>query len=113
MKRLGQCLLGLAFAALLILSRQALVERPEQQAAELPPIPLQSILRAASEAVPAEDLLGQHLPDAASGRFLPDLTAATVLPAAMPVRDGNGIPLGARSYVRTAYASCRLEETSG
>lgn len=113
MKRLGQCLLGLVFAALLTLSCQALVQRPDGKAAELPPMPLQTILRAASEAVPAEDLLAHHLPDEATGRYLPDVSASAELPASLPVRDGNGIPLRARSYVRTAYTSCRLEETSG
>ena len=114
MKRLGQCLLGLAFAALLVFSCRALVACPPEESDALPLPPIQgAVLRAAAEAVPAEDMLTQHLPGTASRRVLADVTVAMSLPASVPVRDGNGIPLGRRPYVRTVYTACRLEATSG
>lgn len=113
MKRLGQCLLGLAFGALLLISCRTLVARPVTESGPSLPQPMQAALRAASEAVPAEELLGQTLPGASSRRLLPGLSGTETLPARIPVRDGNGIPLESRPYVRTVYTACRLEETSG
>ncbi|MCH5286814.1 MAG: hypothetical protein J1E43_05300 [Christensenellaceae bacterium] len=113
MRRLGQCMLVGVFAALMLLSCRSLVSRPEAETeASLPP-PIQAALRTAAEAVPAEDVIEHHLPGTASRRLLPVISGAALLPVSVPVRDGNGIPLGKRPYVRTAYAACRLEETSG
>ena len=113
MKRLGQCLLGCVFAALLLLSCRTLVERPEAEA-EAPLLPpVRAVLHAASEAVPAEDTVAHHLPGQTSRRSLPTLSGAAMTPVSLPVRDGNGIPLEGLPYVRTAYTACRLEETSG
>ena len=114
MKRLGQCLLGLVFAALLLLSCRALVSRPETAEAEAPLFPpLQAALKAPSVADAAEDMLDHPLQGTASRRLLPGLSDVPASPTGVPVRDGNGIPLGQKPYVRTAYTSCRLEETSG
>ena len=115
MKRLGQVLLGCVFAALLLLSCRTLVARPEadETAPQSLPPPVQAVLRTASEAVPAEDLVAHHLSGPASWRLLPALSDEARLPVSLPVRDGNGIPLGNRPYVRTAYTACRPEETSG
>ena len=114
MKRLGQSLLVTVFAALLLLSCRTLVAHPAEEAEASPPLlPMQGMLRSASEAVPAEELLAQELPGTASRRLLPGVTGDLSLPAGAPVRDGNGIPLGDRPYVRTVYTACRLEETSG
>ena len=114
MKRLGQCLLGLTFAALFALSCRALVAHPPEDSPARPFLPVeQAVLRAATEAVPAEDMLAQHLPGAASRRVLSDVTVAASLPTSIPVRDGNGIPLGRKPYVRTVYTACRLEASSG
>ena len=114
MKRLGKCLLGLVFAVLLLLSCRTLVAHPQDEAdAPLPLLPLQGVMRAATEASPAEDMLGQPLQETASRRLLPEVTkAAPLLPRPL-VRDGNGIPLESRPYVRTVYTACRLEDTSG
>ena len=113
MKRLGQSLLIGVFAALLLLSCRTLVSRPEAETeASLPP-PAQAVLKTATEAVPAEDMIEHHLPGTASRRLLPVISGAALPPVSAPVRDGNGIPLGKRPYVRTAYTACRLEETSG
>lgn len=113
MKRLGQCLLGCVFAALLLLSCRALVAGPETDTATPQSLPVQAVLRTASEAVPAEDTVAHHLPGPASRRLLPALSGEALMPVSLPVRDGNGIPLGGLPYVRTAYTACRLEETSG
>ena len=115
MKRLGQCLLGCVFAALLLLSCRTLVARPEadETAPQSLPPPMQAVLRTASEAVPAEDMVAHHLPGPASRRLLPTPTCEARLPVSLPVRDGNGIPLEGLPYVRAAYTACRLEETSG
>ena len=114
MKRLGHCLLGFVFAALLLLSCRALVSRPEPAEADAPLLPpLQAALRAPSASDAAEDLFDHPLQGMASRRLLPGLSDAPAAPAGVPVRDGNGIPLGQKPYVRTAYTSCRLEETSG
>ena len=113
MKRLGQCLLGCVFAALLILSCRALVERPEaDETAPLPP-PVRAVLHAASEAVPAEDMAVHHLPGQSARWLLPALCVAAMTPVNLPVRDGNGIPLKGLAYVRAAYTACRLEGASG
>lgn len=114
MKRLGQCLLAGVFAALLILSCRTLVTRPEAEVetAPLPP-PVQAALTAASEAASAEDMLAHEQPGTSSRRLLSGVTDAAELPARIPVRDGNGTPLGHRPYVRTVYTACRLEGTSG
>ena len=114
MKRLGQSLLGLIFAALLLLSCRTLVTRPEAEEATASPLPpMQAALRSAYAAVPEEELIEQHLPDTASRRLLPGVADAAMLPACLPIRDGNGMPLRDKPYVRTVYTACRLEETSG
>ena len=114
MKRLGHFMLGAVFAALLLLSCRALVARPEAEAetAPLPP-PMQAALTAAAESASAEDALAQEQPGTASRRLLASAIQTADLPAHIPVRDGNGTPLGRRPYVRTVYTACRLEETSG
>ena len=113
MRCLGQCVLGLTFAMLALLSCRTLVTHPEAEPDAPLPLPMQAVLRTASEAVPAEDLLGQSLPETASRRLLPGVTGAEPLPVSIPVRDGNGTPLKSRPYVRTVYTACRLEDTSG
>ena len=114
MKRLGQCLLTGLFTALLILSCRTLVERPEgePEAVPLPP-PVQAALTSASEAASAEDMLAQEQPGTTARRLLSGVMATADLPVGIPVRDGNGTPLGHKPYVRTVYTACRLEETSG
>ena len=114
MKRLGQLMLAGVFAALLILSCRALVARPESETetAPLPP-PMQAALTTATEAASAEDTLAQEQPGTTSRRLLPGVIRTAELPAGIPVRDGNGTPLGQKPYVRTVYTACRLEETSG
>ena len=114
MRRLGHCLLGCVFAALLLLSCRTLVSRPETEAETPLPPPMQAVLRTASEAVPAEDMAVHHLPGPSSRRLLPTVSDAAMTPVSLPVRDGNGIPLkGLLPYVRAVYTACRLEETSG
>ena len=114
MKRLGQILLAGVFAALLILSCRTLVARPEVEAETIPiPPPVQAALTAASEALSAEDTLAQEQPGETSRRLLQGVITMAELPAGIPVRDGNGTPLGHKPYVRTVYTACRLEETSG
>ena len=114
MKRLGQLLLGIVFTALLLLSCRALVTRPEAEAeAAPPPPPMQAALTAAAETTSAEDALAQDQPGTASRRLLSGVVETAQPPAGIPVRDGNGTPLGRKPYVRTVYTACRLEETSG
>ena len=114
MKRLGHGLLGCVFAAFLLLSCRALVSRPETAEAEAPLLPpIQTALKAPAETDAAEGMLDHPLQGTASRRLLPSLSGEPAIPAGFPVRDGNGMPLGQKPYVRTAYTACRLEETSG
>ena len=114
MKRLGQFMLAGVFAALLILSCRTLVTRPDAdtEAAPLPP-PMQAALTAAQEAISAEDMLAQEQQGTASRRLPAGTISTAEQPVRIPVRDGNGTPLGQRPYVRTVYTACRLEATSG
>ena len=114
MKRLGQILLAGVFAALLILSCRALVVRPEAEAETIPVLPpAQAALTSVPEALSAEDMLAQEQPGETSRRLPRGVITMAEMPAGIPVRDGNGTPLGRKPYVRTVYTACRLEETSG
>jgi len=114
MKRVGQALLGAVFALLLLWSCQALVEKPEasENPVKLPPAPIRAVLTAATADNPVQARAAEAEETHALRRSLPVRQAAS-RPVNAPVRDRNGIPLSGRSYIRTVYTACRLEETSG
>ncbi len=114
MKRVGQALLGAVFALLLLWSCQALVEKPEapENPVKLPPAPIRAVLTAAGAENPAQARATMTEEAQALRRILPVQQAAS-RPVNAPVGDRNGLPLRGRSYVRTVYTACRLEETSG
>ena len=113
MKAAGR-MLSVLFGLLLLWSCQALVEKPQppEYPAELPPVPIRAVLTAASTETPVQARAIIAEGEAAHRPGLPMQQTADA-PVNAPVRDRNGIPLSGRSYVRTVYTACRLEETSG
>lgn len=113
MRHAGRILLGLCFALLLLLGARTLVEGP----AEAEPAPLPSCLpdgslaaldsNAAQQGVLTEDCRQAVRPRAARQ----ELQAR--VPALLPVRDRNGRPMASRTYARTAYTVCPLEDMPG
>ena len=113
MKTAGR-MLKVLFVFLLLWSCQALVEKPEppEIPAELPLMPIRAVWMAAPTEAPvqARAVIAQGETEI---RPSPALQQTQDVPVNAPVCDRNGMPLAGRSYVRTAYTACRLEETSG
>ena len=107
-------MLSILFGLLLLWSCQALVEKPEMpdMSSELPSVPIRAVLTAAPADNPAQ---ARALMAEGETSHRPSLfhERAENTPVNVPVRDRNGTPLTGRSYVRTVYTACRLEETSG
>lgn len=113
MRHAGRILLGLCFALLLLLGARTLVEGP----ADTPPAPLPACLPdgclvaleadAAQQGVLTEDCRQAVRQRAARQDKQPRA------PAILPVRDRNGRPMASRTYARTAYTVCPLEDMPG
>ena len=113
MRHAGRILLGLCFALLLLLGARTLVEGP----ADTPPAPLPACLPdgslvaleadAAQQGVLTEDCRQTVRQRAARQELQPRA------PAILPVRDRNGRPMASRTYARTAYTVCPLEDMPG
>ena len=114
MKHAGRILLGLCFALLLLLGERTLVEGPVDTEI-VPPLPAclpdGSLVAleadAAQQGVLTEDCRQTVRPRAARQ----ELQARA--PALLPVRDRNGRPMASRTYARTAYTVCPLEDMPG
>ena len=113
MRYAGRLLLGLCFAVLLLLGARTLVEGPaDTQPAPLPAcLPDGSLVAletyAAQQGMLTEDCRQTVRPRAARQ----ELQARA--PALLPVRDRNGRPMASRTYARTAYTVCPLEDMPG
>ena len=108
MRHAGRILLGLCFALLLLLGARTLVEGP----ADTPPAPLPACL-------PDGSLVALEADAAQQGVLTEDCRQAVRqdkqprAPALLPVRDRNGRPMASRTYARTAYTVCPLEDMPG
>lgn len=114
MKRSGRLLLALAALALLFLIRPALVEGPavlcpEETAAEKAPAP---VLRAA-EGMPFDMAAAASTETVVVRRFFRPVQEVMADAACVRVADRNGYPLTGRTYVRTVYAACPLQDMPG
>lgn len=115
-KRAGHILLGLCFALLLLLGGQTLIEGPDTAVPPaLPPLPqLPDACLAASVDASAQTadalLANQH---SALRRYAVREDTQARAPVMSPVCDRNGWPVISRSYARTVYTVCPLEDMPG
>lgn len=113
MRHAGRILLGLCFALLLLLGARTLVEGP----AEAEPVPLPVCLPDGSLVALEADAAQQGVLTEEGRQTFRERAARQDkqprAPALLPVRDRNGRPMASRTYARTAYTVCPLEDMPG
>lgn len=114
MKRAGRLLLALAAFALLLLTRAALVEGPAllcepQPETAVPDAPVLSC----AESMPLDMAASAVRESAPVRRFFRPAQEEEADAACVQVADGNRYPITGRTYVRTVYAACPLEDMPG
>lgn len=114
MKKIVRSLLTAGLFVLLILSCQRLVERPPSpEPAGEATLPVAAAVLTTPADIPAACLSVQMAQETPRRQSLPVQEKAADAEVNAPVRDGNGMPLADRSYVRTVHTACRLWDTSG
>ncbi|MBQ8653998.1 MAG: hypothetical protein IJ507_03595 [Clostridia bacterium] len=114
MKRSGQILLTLCLVLLVLPCASSLVEGPQaEKAAAAPPLPADTRLEAVRTA--AELPSGMlHTPAKRRMRLqTPKECIREDRPVLIPLCESNGWPITSRSWTRTVYTACRLEDRAG
>lgn len=112
-QKAGQRLMTLVLFALFLLMGSALVEGPE--APPRPPrgAPPISPMLARAECLTAETAAAASAVAISVRRFFRPAAEAAAGAACVREADGNGYPITGRTYVRTVYAACPLEDMPG
>ena len=113
MKRIGQMLLVMMFAALLVMAVPTLVQGPESGTAAMPDETLPTPVLMRAEAVAADNVIPlpekqQEKHDAAPCTETDDACMVCAV-----VVDGNGWPVTGRTWTKTVYAVCPPEGMPG
>ncbi|MGN0778793.1 MAG: hypothetical protein ACI4MJ_06570 [Aristaeellaceae bacterium] len=112
MKYAGRIVLGLCFALLLLLGARTLVEGPQETAHALPCLPEGSLVALEAQTVQQGATAQEDTrPTFRERAARQELQAQG--PALLPVRDRNGRPMASRTYARTAYTVCPMEDMPG
>lgn len=114
MRQAGRWLFGLLFALLIFLGAQTLVEGPEEK--EFAPVPVPSENACLVSAMAAADIPSGACVadrDEHTRQYAARSCIRAQIPAVTPQCESNGWPLTSRSWVRTVYPSCPLENKAG
>ena len=113
MKRIGQTLLGLMFAALLMMAVPALVRGPESETAAMPVETLPTPVLMQAAAVPADNVLPLLMQQQEKHAAAPRIETDDECMICAVVVDGNGWPVTGRTWTKTVYAVCPPEGMPG
>lgn len=115
MKRGGQILLGLCFALLILLGAATLVEGPQGKPPETAPMPAAENVRltAAWETADMPSGMLQVAQERNLRKHAAQVCIRVQEPAMIPLCESNGRPITSRSWARTVYTACSLEDWAG